>query len=225
MLKLMRSHKFFSVFFLGFITIAITIVFVFWGIGPQQNPTEVVIAQVNRDRITLSEYERAYEMAYRRAREVYQDAEQIEELNLRKTVLDDLIDNRVLVSAAESAGLKVTDDELQETILNQPAFQRNGVFDREVYERRLKLNRTTPSQFEREIKYELLINKIRRLIGETAELSVDDIGMLQSLQDEGDVNRQLENALLSSKKQLAIKAYIEGLKRQMKIEINRKFIS
>ncbi len=129
------------------------------------------------------------------------------------------------MAAAESAGLKVTDDELQETILNQPAFQRNGVFDREVYERRLKLNRTTPSQFEREIKYELLINKIRRLIGETAELSVDDIGMLQSLQDEGDVNRQLENALLSSKKQLAIKAYIEGLKRQMKIEINRKFIS
>lgn len=223
MLKIMRTHKFFTMFVLGAITIMITIAFVFYGIGPQQNPSDVVIAQVNKKRITLAEYERAYDMAYRRVREIYQNEEEIRKLNLRNRVLGELIDNRALMAAAENAGITVTEDELQRAIMNEPAFQREGVFDKGVYTRRLRLIRTTPRVFENELKNDLLLNKMRRLIGETAELTVDETTTLDLMK--GGNKSQLTEIFLSAKKELAVKAYVEGLKRRMKITINKKFIS
>ncbi|MCK5506696.1 MAG: SurA N-terminal domain-containing protein, partial [Thermodesulfovibrionia bacterium] len=139
MLKVMRSHKFFTVFLLGLITIVITVAFVFYGIGPQQNPSGTIIARVNKQRITLAEYDRVYTNAYRRAWETYKNEDEIKALNLQKKVLQELIDNIVLIEAAQKAEMTVTDKELKDKIMNEPGFQVNGVFSKEVYERRLKL--------------------------------------------------------------------------------------
>jgi peptidyl-prolyl cis-trans isomerase D len=222
MLKIMRSSKFFTVFLLGAISIMITIVFIFWGIGPQQSPSDVEVARVNKSRITYPEYDRAYQIAYRRARETYKDEEEIAKLNLRNRVLDEIIDRRVLLFAAEQAGIRVTKDELRDAIMSEPAFQQNGVFNRDIYTRRLKLNRMTPSGFESELMTDLLLNKIIRLIGETAELTPQETAILESLK-EGDKD-QIANAFLSAKKDMAVKAYVEGMKRQMDISINKNFI-
>jgi peptidyl-prolyl cis-trans isomerase D len=222
MLKLMRSSKFFTVFLLGAISIMITVVFVFWGIGPQQSTSDVVVAQIDNMRITSAEYDRSYQLAYRRARETYKDEEMIKNLNLRTRVLDDLIGRRVLRIAAENAGLIVTEDELRKAIMREPAFQKDGVFNKEVYTRRLRLNRMTPSIFENELKNDILINKIHRLIGETAELTDEDAKVLELIKGS---NAQLVNTFLSSKMELAVAAYVEGLKRQMDISINKDYIS
>ncbi|MEE8329449.1 MAG: SurA N-terminal domain-containing protein [Thermodesulfovibrionia bacterium] len=217
MLKMMRSNKFFSVFLLGFLTIAITIVFVFWGIGPQQNPSDVIIAEVDKSRISLSEYELAYESAYRRAREVYKTNEEIEKLNLRNRVLDELIDRIVLMNAAKDAGITVSEDEVREVIMNEPAFKKDGIFDKNVYIRRLKLSRMTAGRFESKIMEDLFINKIRRLIGETAELTEIDADFPDM---EKDVRDQLIEGFLFAKRERAVKAYVEGLKRSAEIKIN-----
>ncbi len=221
MLRIMRSNKFFSVFLLGFLTIAITIVFVFWGIGPQQNPSDVTIAEIDESRISLSEYELAYESSYRRAREVYKTNEEIEKLNLRSRVLDELIDRRVLMNAAKDAGITVSEDEVREVIMNEPAFRRDGVFDKNVYIKRLKLSRMTAGLFENEIKKDLLINKIRRLIGETADLTEIDVDFPDM---EKDIKDKLIERFLSAKREIAVKSYVEVLKRSMAIKINRKYI-
>ncbi len=214
---MMRSNKFFSVFLLGFLTIAITIVFVFWGIGPQQNPSDVIIAEVDKSRISLSEYELAYESAYRRAREVYKTNEEIEKLNLRNRVLDELIDRIVLMNAAKDAGITVSEDEVREVIMNEPAFKKDGIFDKNVYIRRLKLSRMTAGRFESKIMEDLFINKIRRLIGETAELTEIDADFPDM---EKDVRDQLIEGFLFAKRERAVKAYVEGLKRSAEIKIN-----
>lgn len=213
----MRSNKFFSVFLLGFLTIAITIVFVFWGIGPQQNPSDVIIAEIDKSRISLSEYELAYESAYRRAREVYKTNEEIEKLNLRNRVLDELIDRIVLMNAAKDAGITVSEDEVREVIMNEPAFKKDGIFDKNVYIRRLKLSRMTAGRFESKIMEDLFINKIRRLIGETAELTEIDADFPDM---EKDVRDQLIEGFLFAKRERAVKAYVEGLKRSAEIKIN-----
>lgn len=218
----MRSNKIFTVFFLGVITVLITIVFVFWGIGPQQNPTSVIVAEVSESRITYPEYDRAYQIAYRRASETYESVEEIEKLNLKTRVLDELIDERVLMITAERSGITVTDDELRKAVMSEPAFQKDGAFDKKLYTRRLKLNRMTPSMFESQLRNDLIMNKIRRLIGETAELGVEEARMLESVKDN---KQQLTQAFLAAKRQLAVKAYVEGLKRQMKITVNDKFAS
>ncbi len=222
MLKIMRSHKFFSVFFLGFVTIAITIVFVFWGMGTRQNPTEVIVAEVNKKRITYPEFERAYEMAYRRARENYRDEKEIEKLDLKNAVLDRLIENMVLTMVADKAGITVSDDEVRDSIMKEPAFQKDGVFDKEVYTKRLKLGRMTTGAFESQLKEDLLLEKVRRLIGETAELGTEETRILESIKDN---KAQFEQAFLTAKKNMAVKAYVEGLKRQMEISINTKLLS
>jgi peptidyl-prolyl cis-trans isomerase D len=222
MLKVMRSNKVFTVFFLGVITVLITIVFVFWGIGPQQNPSAVIVAEVSGSRITYPEFDRAYQIAHRRASETYKSVEEIEKLNLRTRVLDELIDERVLMITAENSGITVTEDELRKAIMGEPAFQKDGVFNKEIYTRRLKLNRMTPSMFESQLKNDLIMNKIRRLIGETAEFGVEEARMLESIKDN---KQQLTQAFLAAKRELAVKAYIEGLKRQMKITVNEDYVS
>jgi len=222
MLKVMRSSKFFTVLILGAITVIITIAFIFYGIGPNANPTTTAVAQVGKEKITIGEYERTYAAAYRRAQEIYPNEEEIKKLNLKERVLEELIDNIILMSAAKKAGLKVAKDELQAVITNEPAFQKDGVFNKEIYIRKLKLNRITPAMYESAVETELVLNKIRILIGETATLSSDEKKILDSISSN---QEQLARAILSAKREQTIKAYIESIKRQMKITVNKELIS
>jgi hypothetical protein len=90
MLKIMRSNKFFSVFLLTAITIMLTVAFIFWGIGPKDNPQAQFVAEINGDRIMLDEYYRAYDNEYRRLKDQYSD-EEIEKMNIPDRVINSLI--------------------------------------------------------------------------------------------------------------------------------------
>jgi peptidyl-prolyl cis-trans isomerase D len=201
----------------------ITIAFIFWGIGPKDNPTVVFAAQVEDEKITLDEFWRAYDNEYKRLREQNKTPEEIEKLNLEERVLNSLIDRTVLLIAAQKAGIKVTREELQEAIINTPYFQRNGVFDQEIYRRALKLNRITPQIFERSMRDDMIISKMTNFISETAELSEDEQKIIDSIK--GENRNQLIQIFRSNKANQMVKAYIESMKRQMKITVNRDQIS
>ncbi|MBI5196620.1 MAG: SurA N-terminal domain-containing protein [Nitrospirae bacterium] len=222
MLEIMRSHKFFSVFLLSVITGVIIVTFVFWGIGTQNQQVNSVLAEVEKEKITQEEYWRVFDNAERYYREQNKTEEEMKKLNLKDKVLNDLIDSKVLMIAANNMKIKVTEDELQQEIMNNPSFQKNGVFDKNVYLRTLELNRTTPAAYESSMMKELTLKKMQMLIGETAELSQDEIKVLEALQGE---KTQLANAFLSIKRELLTKAYVEGLKRQMNIKINKDMIN
>jgi len=201
----------------------ITIAFIFWGIGPKDNPTVVFAAQVEDEKITLDEFWRAYDNEYKRLREQNKTPEEIEKLNLEERVLNSLIDRTVLLIAAQKAGIRVTNEELQEAIINTPYFQRNGVFDQEVYKRALKLSRLTPQIFERSMRDDMIISKMTNLISEAAELSEEEQKIIDSIK--GGSKDQLIQIFRSNKANQMIKAYIESMKRQMKITVNRDQIS
>ena len=124
MLKIMRSHKFFSVFVLGAITLMITVAFVFWGIGPKDNPNIIYAATVEDITIPMDEYWRVYDNEYKKLSDQYSDAEELKKLNIENMVIESLIDRAVLLITARNAGLKVTEKELQQAIMNTPYFQR-----------------------------------------------------------------------------------------------------
>jgi len=221
MLKIMRGNKFFSVFLLSAITIMISVAFIFWGIGPKDNPTFQFVAQIEGDNILLEEYYRAYDNEYNRLRDQYTDDE-IEKMNIPDRVINALIDRRVILIAAENAGITVTEKELQDAIMRAPYFQRDGVFDVNVYERRLKINRISPQNFENSMRSDLISAKMTALISETVELSSEETKILDSIQ--GDNKDQLTQIFLSSKSQQTVKAYVESLKRQLDIVLNRDLI-
>lgn len=216
MLKTMRKHaKFFYVLF--FIVI---LSFIFWGVGTVDKSTAVPVAEIEKDKITIEEYWTVYD----RTRDFYRNisggtfTEEMEKkLNLKQKVLDSLIDERVLLIEAKKAGLGVTDAELEEAIVNDPKFMRDGVFSKEVYIRTLQLNRLTPEFFEPMKRKELLFNKMQRLVGGSVETTDLDIA--------GSVPDEVRQTLLAQKRDKAMKSYIEGLKKQMKIKVNQQLIS
>jgi len=66
MLKIMQSHKFFTVFVLSAITIMISVAFIFWGIGPKDSAQVTYVASVENEKIPLDEYWRAYDNEVKR---------------------------------------------------------------------------------------------------------------------------------------------------------------
>ncbi|HBH61295.1 MAG TPA: hypothetical protein DDX85_06050 [Nitrospiraceae bacterium] len=223
MLKIMQSHKFFTVFVLSAITIMISVAFIFWGIGPKDSAQVTYVASVENEKIPLDEYWRAYDNEVKRLKDENKSPEEIEKLHLKDRVLATLVNRIVLVSAASKAGITVTEEELQEAIIHTPYFQRNGVFDPEVYKRALRLNRLNPQSFENTMRNDLIISKMSNLIGETAELSSEELQILESMNVEN--KDQLRSFFRSSKSSQSIQAYIESVKRHMDIKINKDLIS
>ena len=219
MLKMMRRHaKYFYVLF--FIVI---LSFLFWGIGTvDKTGGRGVIAEVGKHKITAEEYWRSYENVNRFYREIYKDKfdeEMEKKLNLKEKVLDSMIQERVLLIAAKEEGINISDEELQEAITHEPAFMRDGVFDKNVYLNRLKLMRITVDEYENAKRQELILNKMRRLI----ELSVD-VPNMSTTGDEKSID-MLRQAMLNEKRENAIRAYVDGLKKDIKIKIDTKLIS
>jgi len=223
MLKIMQGNRFFTVFLLSVITVMITVAFVFWGIGPKDRSSVAVVAQIEDKKITLDEFWRAYDNEYKRLKEQYPDPEEIKKLNLEDMVLGFLVDRSVILIAAQRAGISVTEQELQDTIINTTYFQNNGVFDQNIYLRALKLNRLSPQTYEDSLKSDLIVTKMSRLIGEITELSSEESKIIDSFS--GGNREQLAEIFRSNKNNQAIKAYVESIKRSITIKINRELIS
>ncbi len=224
MLKVMRKHaKYF--YFLFFMII---ISFIGWGVGTVDKTGKGdIIAEVGKHKITTEEYWRTYDRIFRFYREIYKDKfdeEMEKKMNLKGNVLDSMINERVLLIAAKEADISISDEELQESITHEPAFLRNGVFDNDVYLNRLRLNMITPEAYESSKRQELTLKKMRRLI----ELSVDatDINSnLKQVSGDNQLVKMLSEQMLNDRKEKAVKSYIEGLKKQIKIKINKQLIA
>ena len=219
----MQTHKFFSVFVLSAITIMISVAFVFWGIAPPDNPAIEYVASIEGEAITIEQFWRAYDAEVKRLKDQGTKQEDIEKLQLEDRVLNRLIDREVLIYAAAQAGISVSEGELQSAILNTPYFQRNGVFDRNVYERALKLNRLSPKVYEASMKHDMIITKMSRIIGETSELTAEELKIIDSI--EGGNKAQLTEVFRSNKGNQFINAYLNSIKRKMDITIRRDLIS
>jgi hypothetical protein len=224
MLKAMRKHAryFYVLFFIVILS------FIFWGVGTVDKTSKTeIVAEIGNYKITTDEYWKTYDRIYRFYRELYKDKfdeETEKKLNLKENVLDSMINERVLLIAAKEMGIGVSDDELQESVAKEPAFMKNGSFDKDLYLNRLKLNRITPELFENTKRQELTLSKMHRLI----ELSVDatDIdAQLPLTSGDEQTQNMIRQAIFSDKKEKAIKSYIAGLKKEIKIKINKQSIT
>jgi parvulin-like peptidyl-prolyl isomerase len=220
MLKVMRENaKYFYVLF--FIVI---LSFVFWGVGTMdQGKSSSFVAEVGNYKISGQEYWRSYDNMVRFYQDLYKDKFTDEmRKQLKERVLDSMVVNRVLLIAARENGITVSDDELNDAIRNDPAFQRDGYFDINVYRNRLQLSRISPEEFETAKRQELLANKTRRMIELAATVPADE---LQKVSGDEKTAEALRQAMTNQAKEEALKAYIEAFQKKIKIKINRDLIS
>jgi peptidyl-prolyl cis-trans isomerase D len=214
MLKTMRKHaKYFYVLF-----VLVILTFIFWGVGRIDQPTSVPVAVIGEEVITVQEYWNAYQRTMDLYRDIYKEEFDEEKFNLKKEVLDSLVADGVLYVAAMQAGITVSDAELQEAITNEPAFMRDGAFNRQVYLRSLELNRITPSYYEEAKRRDLMREKMKRLVEGSVDLTPSDLEKVKG-------DETLRQILLESKRQAALASFIEGLKKQMRITVNEQLVS
>lgn len=153
--------------------------FVMVGVGPQGGQEQVVtIAEVNGDKITYTELERHYYrmlQTYRQLAGGRLSPADLEALNLRGQLLEELIQQRLLLQAAHELGLRVTDDELVQGIARNPAFQAAGQFNKNTYEQALRGQGLTPGEFEVRQREALVIQKLQDLIQHSIPVTADEV--------------------------------------------------
>jgi len=221
MLKSMRKHaRFFYVLF-----IIVILSFIFWGVGTVDKSGAPSVAEIGKEKITAEEYWQAYDQMRTKLRETYKDQfneEMEKKLKLKEAVLSSLIADRVLAVAAGDIGLTVTDEELQDIITHEPAFMRNGVFNRDMYFRALQLQRQTPEMFESSLRQQLLSDRMRQLIWSSAEVNPIDLKNISG--DDKTVNEKVQ-ALVTSSRNEAFTSYVNGVRQRMNVKINTDLIS
>ena len=160
MIKTLRKNAkyFYFLFFLVIIT------FVFWGVGTVDKPKTEFVAEVAGQKISSERFWRNYEETRRFYREVFKEKASEMEEKLKEKVLEDLINEEILIHLAQKYGIEATDKEVQDFIINDPRFMRNGVFQKDIYFQILKLNRINPAQYEASVKRQIAIAKTLQLI-------------------------------------------------------------
>ena len=185
MLDLMRKKKESIIIKIVFVVIVLSFIgtmFLVWGKGSEGlGGHSGYAAKVNGAKITLEDYQNAYQ----RVRNIYQQIygqsitpEMEKMLGLKKVALDSLIDNFLIAKEAKSMGIKVSKEEVANSIEAMPTFQKGGKFDFDLYQQLLRSSRMTPKDFEEGQKRDLLLSKARQSIKDKAAVS-DDEAMAQ----------------------------------------------
>lgn len=150
-------------FFLGIIVI----VFVFLGVGSMNADKHNKVATVNDQVITFSEYRDAYQHMIQRLQQQFGtslDDELIKSLNIKQHAVNSLIDQKVLEIEAQKLKIVVSDQELKQDLLSVKAFQKDGVFNIDLYRRVLGQNSMTPETFEASQRNTIRNAKLQRMV-------------------------------------------------------------
>ncbi|HSO06049.1 MAG TPA: SurA N-terminal domain-containing protein [Pelomicrobium sp.] len=159
MFDYVRNSKLLVQVILGLIIAA----FALWGVESYRaGGTTAGVAEVNGSTITQREFEDALRRQQDQLRQVLGsvDAATLDNPELRRGVLDNLIQQRLLVERAARLGFAIPDAQLADVIRQIEAFQRDGQFSQERYEALLRQQGMTPIMFEEQLRQEL---KVRQL--------------------------------------------------------------
>jgi peptidyl-prolyl cis-trans isomerase D len=156
------------------------------------------------------------------------DPEMLKTIGLPKQVLDSMVTEKVIQRTAKNLGIDVTTDEVRQAVETYPYFQDQGKFiGIERYKALLAANDISVPDFERDVRNEQLVKKVRGVI--TDSMSVSD----RELRDEfARTNQQtvVEYVLFKKddfKKQVKpteaeLRAYFDGHKDSYKVKEKRR---
>jgi peptidyl-prolyl cis-trans isomerase D len=197
----------------------ISIPFVLWGVGEYLGGgQDATVAKVDGEEISARELDRAY--AERRAQLVAQSegqltAEMFEQMGVKRRVLDELINERLLMNFVREQGYVIPDEVVASVVRGISAFQKDGQFDRETYERRVAQQGMTVEQFENDIRRNQLLGTLDRALVGSAFVTEPELRQLIALRDQTRevgllrVNRQAVSDRLPEPGEADLRAYYD----------------
>ena len=172
MFDLVNKHRKFVQILLALITLP----FAFWGIDSyfKDAASTDEVARVGSSKITLQQLdvamrERADQIRARQGGSV--DPRLFESPEFRQSVLNELVEQRLLLVESERLGIAANDVILRELIAQIPAFQENGKFSPAKYEQVLRAQGMTPSSFEQNLRRDLTRQMLVSGVAATTQIS------------------------------------------------------
>ena len=142
-----------------------TVPFLLFGVDGYLNnfSNNLTVATVNKDKITLPEYNRAIENVRNRMTSEGKkiDPAMFDSFEFKESVVDGIITKHLLNNDIKKSKFKITDQQLSQYIVGMPEFQKDGKFSQELYDKVLQNNQLTPKKFEESIRNDLLIQQVR----------------------------------------------------------------
>ncbi|MCP3864459.1 MULTISPECIES: SurA N-terminal domain-containing protein [Marisediminitalea] len=173
------------------IIVLIVLSFVFAGVSSYVSSSGVTAAaEVNGEEISQQDVERAYQS--QRARLEAQFGESIGALfsdenylrDFRLNVLDRLIADTLVLQKAEELGLRVSDKQIREAIVQMPEFQTAGTFDNERYLMLLRQNGFQPASFSDYMRQQMTREQLARAVSASDFALPAEVTLANALQQQ-----------------------------------------
>ncbi len=146
--------------------------FMFWGVESYRSMgSDGYVAIVDGEEISRREYEQALRDHHERLRAMLGanfNSAMLDSFEIKNSVLEQLIQQRLLQREASANGFAVLDSHLIKTLQEQQAFQKDGKFSKKQYDDLLKARGLTAALFESRVRQELLLQQLLDGYGEYA---------------------------------------------------------
>jgi peptidyl-prolyl cis-trans isomerase D len=142
-----------------FVLLLIILPFAFWGVDSyRKSGGGESLATVNGEKIGAQEFDNAMHQQQQRMREMAGptfDQTIFDKPEIKRSILEGLVTQHLLGSEARKNGLAITDEQLAGVIAGIAAFQKDGKFDKQQYEKALSAQNMSPPVFEARVSQEL----------------------------------------------------------------------
>jgi peptidyl-prolyl cis-trans isomerase D len=155
-------------------------------------------ATVNGEEITLNEVESAYQN--QRARMEAQFGESVAAAfanetyleNFKTQVLDQLISDKLVEQQATEIGLRVSTEQIKQTIFGIDAFKIAGQFDNDTFQAVIARQNFTPASFRDYLRKQMTTEQLSNVINGTSFSLDDEVSAVLRLQQQTRTARTLE---------------------------------
>lgn len=187
MITWMQRHKKWLIVTIWVSTIAfVGAGFVGWG-SYNYGKSDSAVAVVGNKEVPLADLQTEYSNLYAQYQNMLGKSfnqELAKQFKLEQMALQRVIQKYLLLNYADELGLMTTDLEVAKELVKIPSFLKDGKFDKNTYVSVLKQNRRTVSEFEDQLKKDLLVAKVQKIFDIALEKNeINNIGSLLFSQD------------------------------------------
>ena len=125
------------------------------------------IGRVGEIELSRDRFQMEYRNLYNRYNQMFQgkfDEEQAKKMRLQEQVLNSMAGQAKILNLAKEFGIVVSKEEIAKSLANIPSFQKNGVFNRSIYDNYIKNSGVSTKTFESSLKDSLMIEKTFKML-------------------------------------------------------------
>ncbi len=145
------------------------------------------MAQVGKTEISQDQFRDRFNQYRQRMQQMMgpaADATFFAKPEVKRQMLDQLVDEQVLFDANAKLGIVVPADRIRKEILAVPSFQNDGKFDPEQYRMVLSSNGMSPASYEERVRQDLGMRELPVQVASTALITDAEVDTYLRLHDQ-----------------------------------------